>query len=453
MGEIVPAEQAERALYSVWAILAVEAGQLARRLLSARWSPEPAATAEGHEQEACPEIVCGACPDVNSLPCPAEPPCAAEPDPWQFAGAGACAAFAVQQFWRFVETRLLLWPVDEKMWCILALDGDVYVEPVTKNFDWGVLDTNPLDDVGTVPDEFPVRVYRFRDHPRADALKELIRDGRAVVRAELGREVEATAVGEDYLWLLTEPTDRRAIGTEIEAGAKVLLAPGGLDGLVKLDDHWRRVECMAPQAAPGFAKHRCDELKDGLGIIGGGPGVDESDLRDRLGRALPEAVGGTATPPAPPAAEWAVETGDLRALVIDCDGQGERYKPLKQVAQESSSKAYETQRMEGPPVALPMGKRTLQTGGDPRPWLREWLREKGIASTDRVAHELRALAGPLWLGGALDQVNIGGLFCIEAICRRMACIVAACANPAKPAWGLTRYCTGQMSAVDAVGPE
>eukprot|EP00959_Pyramimonas_sp_CCMP1952_P359201 7521129-Pyramimonas_sp.AAC.1 len=70
------------------------------------------------------------------------------------------------------------------------------------------------------------------------------------------REVEAEAVGDDYVWVLTEPSDRHAIGTEIEAWARVLQAPGGIAGLVVLDDDWRRVERMAPQAVPGFAKHR-----------------------------------------------------------------------------------------------------------------------------------------------------------------------------------------------------
>eukprot|EP00959_Pyramimonas_sp_CCMP1952_P299229 6258764-Pyramimonas_sp.AAC.1 len=44
-----------------------------------------------------------------------------------------------------------------------------------------------------------------------------------------------------------------------------------------------------------------------------------------------------------------------------------------------------------PPVALATSKRMLQTGGGPRLWLREWMREKGVARTDRVAHEMRTV--------------------------------------------------------------
>ena len=99
MGEIVPAERPERALYPVWAILAVEAGQLARGVLAGLWSPEPETAAGGHELESCPEVVCAACPDVSCQPCPAAPACPAAPDPWQAAGAGAGAIVVAQAVW------------------------------------------------------------------------------------------------------------------------------------------------------------------------------------------------------------------------------------------------------------------------------------------------------------------------------------------------------------------
>ena len=108
MGDIVPAERFERALRPIWAVLAVEAGQLARGVLASWWDPAPAA-AEGHEQESCPEVVCGACPDVSCAPCsacPAPLPCPATPDQWlspESAGAGATAVVATQVAWRFVK--------------------------------------------------------------------------------------------------------------------------------------------------------------------------------------------------------------------------------------------------------------------------------------------------------------------------------------------------------------
>eukprot|EP00959_Pyramimonas_sp_CCMP1952_P115702 2419225-Pyramimonas_sp.AAC.1 len=70
MGEIVPAGRAERAFYPVRAILATEAGQLARGLLADWWSPVPEAAAESHEQEAlvCPEVTCPPC--LRAPPCP-----------------------------------------------------------------------------------------------------------------------------------------------------------------------------------------------------------------------------------------------------------------------------------------------------------------------------------------------------------------------------------------------
>eukprot|EP00959_Pyramimonas_sp_CCMP1952_P190625 3986945-Pyramimonas_sp.AAC.1 len=39
-----------------------------------------------------------------------------------------------------------------------------------------------------MPATFPMKVYRSRECPDADGLRELLRDGRSVVRAELGRE-------------------------------------------------------------------------------------------------------------------------------------------------------------------------------------------------------------------------------------------------------------------------
>ncbi|CAK0815512.1 unnamed protein product, partial [Prorocentrum cordatum] len=335
--------------------------------------------------------------------------------------------------------RLLLWPVDRK---------NVYIEPVVRDEDRGVADTIPLDDVGTVPATSPMKVHRFRECPNAEGLRELLRDGRAVVRTELGREapevatvltpacervpledlapgllatrrtrgevspkaaaaasarrpagpapglagsdgrplpapppvapsdqltaVDAADAAEGYIWALAEPTGRRAIGAEIDGGANVLLAPGGLDGLAKLDDHWRRIEGMAPEAAPGYTKHRSDELKESLGIAKEEPCFDE---------AIAKSLG----------SRWS----------------------------RSSSETRESQRMEGPPIAFPMSKRIRQ-------------------------------GGPSLMAA---RVNIGGLLRIEAICRRMAGIVAACANRAKPAWDLTRYCTSQQSAEDVVGPE
>ena len=68
-------------------------------------------------------------------------------------------------------------------------------------------------------------------------------------------------------------------------------------------------------------------------------------------------------------------------------------------------------------------------GGDPKQWLDKWLREKKLESNDRVAHELRCLTDVLYLAGSVDQLNMGGLCCIESLCRRIAAIVEAYAMP------------------------
>eukprot|EP00959_Pyramimonas_sp_CCMP1952_P243674 5093468-Pyramimonas_sp.AAC.1 len=62
-----------------------------------------------------------------------------------------------------------------------------------------------------------------------------------------------------------------------------------------------------------------------------------------------------------------------------------------------------TSRWMPPPSALTTCKSMLRVGGDPRLWLREYLREKGLASADRVAHELRCICEALYMAGCYDQ--------------------------------------------------
>ncbi|CAK0868853.1 unnamed protein product [Prorocentrum cordatum] len=126
---------------------------------------------------------------------------------------------------------------------------------------------------------------------------------------------------------------------------------------------------------------------------------------------------------------------------------------LVQLGLEDSSETNGSQHTVGCPTAPVISKCVLRTGGVPHLWLREWMREKGIAEADRVTHEMRTLMKSLWLAGTTDQDNIGALLCIGTICRHWAGIVAAYAGSTEPACDLTRYFTGQMLAEDAVGPE
>ena len=99
-----------------------------------------------------------------------------------------------------------------------------------------------------------------------------------------------------------------------------------------------------------------------------------------------------------------------------------------------------------------MFKHMSRIGGDPRQWLREWLREKSISPTDRVAHELKTLTEAMFFAGCYDQLSLGAVAALEVLARRVAGGVAAHRNPSRPQWGQARYFTGTPSIDDVTGP-
>ena len=48
-------------------------------------------------------------------------------------------------------------------------------------------------------------------------------------------------------------------------------------------------------------------------------------------------------------------------------------------------------------------------GGDPRRWLLDWLRDRGIGSKERTAIELRTLTDAVTFLGSYDQLNLASL--------------------------------------------
>lgn len=90
--------------------------------------------------------------------------------------------------------------------------------------------------------------------------------------------------------------------------------------------------------------------------------------------------------------------------------------------------------------------------GDPKLWMERWLREKGMAATDRVAHEVRALVEALYAAGSVDQLNVGGLLSMEHICRRIAVIVEAYAVPGRPMWDHARFYSGAAPSEEVIAP-
>ena len=85
-------------------------------------------------------------------------------------------------------------------------------------------------------------------------------------------------------------------------------------------------------------------------------------------------------------------------------------------------------------------------------WLERWMREKHLESSDRVSHELRCLTDVLFLAGAVDQFNMGGLHCLEAVARRVAAIVEAYTTPGRPSWEHDRCYSGVGTSEEVVAP-
>ena len=137
---------------------------------------------------------------------------------------------------------------------------------------------------------------------------------------------------------------------------------------------------------------------------------------------------------------------------VDWDRHSERYKAWRDVCAESTEEELDAKRIDGAATSLHMCKAMERQGGDPRAWLERWLREKRVENSDRVGHELRCLTDSLYLAGTVDQLNLGGLHCMETICRRIAAIVEAYATPGKPSWEHARFYSGVASSEEVVAP-
>ena len=380
--------------------------------------------------------------------------------------------------------RLLLYPsLPPGTWAARGPDGDEYEEDFT-GFD---PNTGPegaalMPPDGSAPEGWPRPIYRFRAALTAPQLRAAIQRGRAIVEARLPgiapappREVAgpdgelqdwATFFGEgqprrlaarlrgkqpapladDRVWVVAEPTASAEVGTAVDRSDDRFVPVSAFAGMYEFPEGPRRVEALLAVDLPGYAARRRGEM--GLSDFPIAP----ADLRDRLGRLPaapePEVVGGTETPPA---AAGPPTGGDLRTLEVDYDAQGERFKTFRIACRESTQEAFPDQPVEGPPSALVICKNMERADGDPRAWLRSFLRNKGIGENDRVAHELRVLCEILYWAAVYDQLNLGGLMCLEVAARRTAGLVAVYSDPAKPVWGRARLYAGRPADDDIAG--
>ena len=144
---------------------------------------------------------------------------------------------------------------------------------------------------------------------------------------------------------------------------------------------------------------------------------------------------------------------DARTHWIDWDGHGERYKAWRTVVcRDSRQLDHAGLGLGGEGTALHMAKMMERQGGDPRLSAERWLREKGIERDSRTRHELSVLTNALHQGGTCDQLNVGGLGCLEVICRRIVVLVEAHRQPSRPNWTAARYLEGASMSEEVILP-
>ena len=95
---------------------------------------------------------------------------------------------------------------------------------------------------------------------------------------------------------------------------------------------------------------------------------------------------------------------------MDWDAHGERFKAWRDAVREAIQEDLPGAQLEWATTTLNLCKVMERQGGDPKLWMERWLREKRVESSDRVAHELRALVEVLYAAGVVDQLNVGGSF-------------------------------------------
>ena len=333
--------------------------------------------------------------------------------------------------------RRALWPCEGSVWVGLTPDGGIYAEDVScsdartgpnKGYRLG-------PGVRVVGGRLPL--YSFAAEPTREEMKKHVKAGREEAggnaRAAVPQKIMFEGAEESLEAFLAagavlpvaaaRPAGAAAPaaaaspappagkvwktekdGKEVDQSKAALVTPDGLAGLVLLDGRWEVFRAMAPGEVPAV-----------------GPSVDKLlQLPDATRAGREEAP------------------QDVRVLDVCWDEQGGRYREWRTATAESSQEHFTDAPTEGPPTALHMAK-VMQRVGDPKLWLERFLREKNLSASDRTTHELRTLCDALWSAGSYDQLNLGALSTLEIISRRVAVIVEAYQDPAKPNWATARY--------------
>lgn len=402
--------------------------------------------------------------------------------------------------------RLLLWPLSEGLWMVRSPDSDEWAERLDgRDPTSGPKVCRARRPPGRHRDRLPL--YRFREKLEERALRSaMLRGLRQATEEGSGQELEevrtvrnsegtlvsvedffrasrspllgalrsgsrrsggsaeaAAAEGDDWrrfaaadgaagrTWLLRAPAGGYEIGDVVEPVVGKDWVIGRDRVLVRLEGEWTLAEAVAASEAPGAAA-RIRRDRRGGGVLIEEP-VAEVDVEGTSPLSGERALGlGGGSPARKSAKAVSDEVDDARTLWVDWDTHGDRFKAWKVVVQESFSEDLGEGRFDGAATALHMCRAMERQGGDPRGWLERWMRDKHVEPSDRVAHELRALVEALYLGGCVDQLNMGSLCSVEVLCRRVAVIVEAYTVPGKPSWDHARYYSGVAAAEEVIAP-
>ena len=415
--------------------------------------------------------------------------------------------------------RLPLWPVGRGLWVVHSADGDSWIEDVSgKDGETGPSHTYGFGTRGGRAVTRPP-LYRFRERPDRDTLKNLIMEAIELAQAEdpeaaadvnIPKHVivdgtervtiarflpefvefarahagagddspkakakakgkakakptmhstrvnpkakdesseEESAADDDDVWLLCEPTEDGNIGDEVEVDPAVD-AVAGARGLKSVGDGWVLVEKVAADDVAGFV---ASIHKRARGVLEVGRGEPEGrkprkGKRGAGGGVVDEAAGHGDDDEADPVA------ADVRTLWVNWDEHGERWKDFRDAVRESTEEPFADSPLEGTRTALHMARMMDRTGGCPRRWLEQWLREKHIETGDRVAHEMRVLTEVLRTAACYDQLNVGSVIGIEILCRRIATVVEAYSDPNKLNWANAKFYAGVPSSEEVIHP-
>ena len=190
----------------------------------------------------------------------------------------------------------------------------------------------------------------------------------------------------------------------------------------------------------------------GDGIWGLCREVTETEIELHNNRAASLFVG---TGGGPDLGELEVGSEDSRTLWIDREKHSQkRFKEFRTAVDESYQEPHVDTNLIGKPNSLHVCKKMAKSHMRPSAWLLAMQAKKSLGDNDRNYHELSTLVKIVEEAGEVDQVNLGGLVCLETATRRISAIMDAIKNGAGNAnWSQAQDIMGADRDDDLLAPE